>query len=397
MKEILFVDDEPMVLKALERMLFGMRHEWGMRFAGSGAEALRVMAERPADVVVSDMRMPEMNGAELLNEIMQRHPKSVRIILTGYADEEMVLQCVGGTHQFLAKPCNSEMLRSVVQRALSMDEWLDNVQIKTLVSGMKTVPSLPSLYFEILRELRSPDAALDRVGATIAKDMAMTAKMLQLVNSAFFGLRRQLSDPTEAVAQLGMETVKSLVLTIHVFSELSSESTKAQVESIYHHSLATATTAKKIAQLEGLEHRVVEECFTAGLLHDIGRLALISNLPEKYAEATALSARDTIPLWQAEKAVFGVSHAEVGGYLLGLWGLPIAIVEAAVFHHRPGVSPSGAFGSLTAVHAANFLEHTPSHPDALLPQLDQDYLTRVGVWDHVPRWREISRKTQPEP
>ena len=219
MKRILFVDDEPLMLQGLQRMLHGMRNEWDMRFAKSGAEALQMMAASPADVVVSDTRMPVMNGAALLNEVMRSYPKTVRFILSGYADMEMVMQCVGGTHQFLSKPCDSETLRSAVRRAVEMDPLLNNDKVKTLVSQMTKVPSLPSLYFEILKELRSEESSLSKVGEIIAQDPAMTAKMLQLVNSAFFGVRRQLNDPLEAVMHLGLETIKSLVLSIPAWRE----------------------------------------------------------------------------------------------------------------------------------------------------------------------------------
>ena len=331
-KGVLFVDDDELVLETLECMFEVQQNEWDLRFATSGAQALEMMAVRPADVVVSDMRMPNMSGAELLNEIMRRHPKTVRFILSGYSDMEAVMRCVGGTHQFLSKPCDVATLQATVRRAMEMDHWLNNDSVKTLVSRITTVPSLPELYFQILRELRSPESTLETVGATIAQDAAMTAKMLQLVNSAFFGLSYQITNPTEAVMQLGMETIKSLVLAIHIFSELDcAPAWKTQVEKVHHHSLAVGTRAKRIARLERQEKRIIDEAFTAGLLHDIGRLVLIANLPEQYAEAVARAEAEKISLVDAERAVFGVSHAEVGGYLLGLWGLPIAIAEVLCF------------------------------------------------------------------
>jgi HD-like signal output (HDOD) protein/CheY-like chemotaxis protein len=390
MRRILFVDDEPFVLEALERMLHNMRHEWDMRFASGGAEALRLMAEAPAEVVVSDMRMPDINGAQLLNEIMQLYPKTVRLILSGFADTEMIMQCVNGTHQFLTKPCGGETLRNVIRRSLELDAWLNNNELKTLVSRLGTVPSVPALYFQILKELGSPNATLDKVGATIAQDPGMTAKMLQMVNSAFFGLRQQLTDPTEAVLQLGLETIKSLVLGLHVFSQSeTSKNADFSSDKLWHHSLATATTARRIAQMECREKAVVEESFTAGLLHDVGRLVLVANLPDQYQEACDRSKSDGITLVEAERAVFGASHAEVGGYLLGLWGLPISLVEAAVFHHFPGKCQVKVFAPLTAVHVANVLVQEsgavkqPFPP----PEIEGNYLREIGVENRLQSWR----------
>ena len=372
-------------------MLFSMRREWDMRFATGAEEALRLLAETPADVVVSDMRMPKMNGAQFLNEVMQRHPRAVRVILSGFSDQEMIMQCVGGTHQFLTKPCDGETLRNTVRRALEMDSWLNNNQLKALVSKMGALPSLPSLYFDIMKQLGSPETTLDVVGATIAQDPGMTAKILQLVNSAFFGLRRRITDPTEAVLQLGLDTIKSLVLGLHIFSEFEQhQAGPLAPEEIWRHSLATGATARRIATLERQESVVVEESFTAGLLHDIGRLVLVVNLPDQYRAALAVAERDGIPLIEAERAAFGACHPEIGAYLLGLWGLPISLVEAAAYHHEPLLCPNREFSPLTTVHVANALQYEQA-ADAnpvLAARLDQEYLAGMGLWDRVDTWRQ---------
>ena len=392
MKRILFVDDEPLILEALERSLYCMHREWEMRFANSGTEALEIMPQWTADVVVSDMRMPQMNGAQLLNEIMRRHPKTVRIILSGFSDMEMVMQCIGGTHQFLSKPCSGEVLRNVIGRALELDAWVNNDELKAVVSRLGKLPTVPSLYFDILQELDAPKGGLDQVSAKIAQDPGMTAKMLQLVNSAFFGLRRQLSNPTEAVLQLGLDTIKSLVLGIHVFSDVEfSGDAGISLQELWHHSLATATIARRIAQWERQDQKLVEESFTAGLLHDVGRLVLAVNLPEQYAQARLRSKSELLPLVDAERATFGASHADVGGYLLGLWGLPVSLIEAAMFHHRPGLCKTRSFTPLSIVHVANVLEQSSvSGPEvALLPQLDDNYLCQIGMFDRAQIWRRL--------
>jgi HD-like signal output (HDOD) protein/CheY-like chemotaxis protein len=389
-KRILFVDDEPLVLQGLQRLMFSMRREWDIRFANGGSDALRLMAEAPADVVVSDMRMPQMNGAQLLNEIMRTYPRAVRVILSGFSDQEMIMQCVGGTHQFLSKPCDGETLRNVIKRALEMDSWLNNENLKALVSRMGALPSLPSLYFEIMRDLGSPETTLDTIGATIAKDPGMTAKILQLVNSAFFGLRRHLSDPTEAVLQLGLDTIKSLVMGIHIFSEFdTAKSGRLDPDRIWRHSLAVAASARRISRLERQENLVVEEAFTAGLLHDIGRLVLIANLPVEYAEVVTRAEATGTPLMSAERAAFGASHAEIGGYLLGLWGLPVSLVEAVVYHHHPRDCHSPAFSALTAVHAADVFEHERAAGllPAPQPELDLEYLNALGLAGRIEAWQ----------
>jgi HD-like signal output (HDOD) protein len=264
-----------------------------------------------------------------------------------------------------------------------MDAWVNNDALKSLASSLSSLPSMPSVYFDILKSLESPDTTVEQVGATIARDAAMTAKMLQLVNSAFFGLHRQLTDPAEAVMQLGLETIKSLVLGIHVFSQLEShDGAEISARQLWHHSLATAATARRIAKCECQDKQLAEEAFTAGLLHDVGRLVLLANLPGPYAEALQRSRDERIPLWEAERAVFGACHAEVGGYLLSL-------VETAVFHHFPGKCRTRNCGALCLVHIANVLEQEslPGQDPSLLAQLDREYLIETGMWEHAEIWR----------
>jgi len=332
-----------------------------------------------------------MSGAGLLNEVLLRHPRTVRVVLSGYADMEMTMHCVGGTHQFLAKPCDGEVLRAVIRRAMELDDWLDNPAVKGLVSQMTSLPSLPSMYFQILHAVHTPEASIEDVGATIARDPAMTAKILQLANSAFFGLGQRLSHPSEAVLHLGLETIKSLVLSTHAFSVFENNHvSKSLLDRVCRHCLSTAGMARDISLLEGSEKRIADESFTAGLLHDIGRLALASNVSEQYSQVLARNKHEKIPLVDAERAVFGTTHAEAGGYLLGLWGLPVSIVEPVVFHHHPDRRPTRNFNALVAVHVANVFQHQQDARSngAGIAALDEKFLAEAGVLQRVPVWQE---------
>ena len=180
-----FVDDEPGILDGLRRLLRSYRNEWEMSFASSGQEALAIVAEQSIDAVVTDMRMPGMDGSQLLNELARCHPEIVRFVLSGYSDDEMIIKSVGTAHQYLSKPCDSDLLKAALSRALSLRKLLHEERLLALVSGVSSLPSLPEVYLEILETLRSDGASLRKVGETISRDPAITAKVLQLVNSAF--------------------------------------------------------------------------------------------------------------------------------------------------------------------------------------------------------------------
>ena len=387
---ILFVDDDPLVLEALRRMLRSMRHEWEMAFAPGGPEALEAMGEAPFDVIVSDMRMPGMDGSQLLQEVRRRHPEVVCIVLSGQSSEGMILRSVGPAHQYLSKPCDAETLRATVTRACALRDILHSDSLQRLVTQLRTLPSLPALYTELLEELKSPDVSSRRVGDIISQDVTMTAKMLQLVNSAFFGAPHRVSSPAETVTLLGLELVKALVLSVHVFSQLEEPHIAGfSLDALWRHSQTTAAYARAIAAAEGLRKEEQGEALLAGLLHDTVQLVLASSLGDGYACTLAAARRDDMPIWEAEERRLGASHAEVGAYLLGVWGLPDPIVEAVAYHEQPGRCPTAAFSTLTAVHAANALSYRNGHglSGYPIPRVDEEHLKRLGVWERLPEWR----------
>jgi putative nucleotidyltransferase with HDIG domain len=390
-KRILFIDDEANILQGLRRMLHPMRREWDMTFAEGGQAALEILAQDHFDVVVSDMRMPGMDGAQLLNHVMTQYPQTVRIILSGHSDRDIILGSVGLTHQFLAKPCEAELLKATVARACALRDFLGNETLKRVVSGMQSLPSLPTLYLEVVEEAQAPNGSLEKIGKIIERDMAMTAKVLQLVNSAFFGLRRQVSSPVQAVCLLGIDTIKALILSAQVFGHFHLHNTSSfSLDDLWHHSMAIAACAKRIAQSENCPRQLMDDMFMAGLLHDVGKLVLAANLPQQYEEALQRRQTEGLTDWQAEQAVLGTSHAEVGAYLLGLWGLPEPIVEALAFHHTPSACTDRSLSPLTTVHVANGFMHASDTQSRTVAGawLDDAYISQVGLADRLPVWRE---------
>ena len=392
-KRILFVDDETMLLDLYKLVFEHEADQWSINFAPGGKEALELMDEEPVDVLVSDMRMPGMSGAELVQETMKRHPKTSRLIMSGYADSEQIAQCLGATHQFIAKPFELSVLRGTIGRVCALDAWLMDDTLRTLVAQMRSLPSLPSLYFRIMDALGSPDSSIEQIGGIIASDPSMTAKILQLVNSAFFGIARRISNPVEAVQFLGVGRVRSLVLSLHVFSCFDQVNLRNfSIDRVWKHSMSTGLVAQKIARLQKMDRAFMDETYVAGMLHDIGKVMLASSLPELYGKAVALATEQKIPLVEAERETFGITHAQVGAYLLGLWGLPITIVEAVAFHHDPQEGAMKSFSPLTAVHVASALERQLSDPQAEAEgtAIDLEYLAELGLDDRLDDWREAA-------
>ncbi|OGP69740.1 MAG: hypothetical protein A2Y80_03490 [Deltaproteobacteria bacterium RBG_13_58_19] len=392
---ILFVDDEPNVLEGLKRMLRGKRDEWDLAFAGTGPEALEILEREPFDVVVSDMRMPGMDGAQLLTEVQRRHPLIVRIVLSGQSDQAMILQSVRPAHQYLTKPCDAETLKNTIERSNQLRDLLTDNTLRQIVSQMETLPSLPSLYAEIMREVESEYSSMQKIGQIISRDIGMTAKVLQLVNSAFFGHCRHVSSPVQASELLGLETIKSLVIHVHIFSQFKHATLPSSfMNRLWDHSLATGIYAQTIAKLEKLGRTVIDDAFMAGVLHDAGKLILAANFPKRYRQALLEALKNKTSLEESEQQIFGVGHAEVGAYLLALWGLPQPIVGAVAFHHRPRQNQCEKISFCTMVHAANYLEKLArgQEEEKAAARVDQDYLAGLGLLEKLPVWLEVCQQ-----
>jgi HD-like signal output (HDOD) protein/CheY-like chemotaxis protein len=391
------VDDEPMVLSGLKRSLNSMKQEWEMVFVAGGQEALQAMAMQPFDIIVTDMRMPVMNGAQLLEEIKIRFPQCLRFILSGQADRESILKTVDPAHQFLSKPCEATELKSRLTRALTIRNLLQNPELRGLVSKLESLPTLPTLYMELNKELNKDEPSVSRIGQLVSEDMALTAKMLQLVNSAFFGLPVHHSSASRAVLLLGLDIIRALVLSTHVFSKFQTNLlNEADVEYLWKHSTLVASHARKIAMHEKVNQRMVDECFTSGLLHDLGKLTLASALGEKYRDVLSLVRNTGMSIVPAEVQLLGCTHAEIAAYLLSVWGLSDNVIEGVAWHHRPSESNQTGFSTVVATHVACMYDEE-QNPYWLADgtSFDFDYIRKIDCLEKEQEWRRILQDAPP--
>ncbi len=398
-KRILFVDDEPNVLAGMMRMLRSLRNKLDISFTESGKEALHLMDDKPFDIIISDMRMPGMDGAELLTRVSEKYPETIRIVLTGQAGEDMVLRTVNVAHQFLTKPCEPDRLKMVIYRACLLHNILTSQQLRKVVSQITTLPSLPTIYRKIQGLLANPDSSVDDVAECIAQDMSMSAKILQLVNSAFFALYQNIESPQQAVHLLGLDTVKALALTVQIFSRYKETGISALfMERLWQHSLTVGAFSRKIAGEETADKETINNSFVAGLQHDIGKLIFAVNFPEKYALVVDKAVKQHTELFAAEQEEFQAGHAEIGAYLLGLWGFNSAVIEAIAYHHHPDSYPDPSFAPLTAVHAANVLANELYGPviGEKKPSFNAEYLLKTGYASRIEGWRRLCAATGEE-
>ena len=383
-KRLLFVDDETMVLSGLRRALHGMRQEWDMQFVDGAAAALQALEHEACDAIITDMRMPGTDGAQLLELVKESHPDVVRIVLSGQSNREAVFRSIAPAHQFLSKPCDPRELVTRLGQAFTMRDLLANQSLKTVISRMRSIPSLPTLYQELTAILRLEDPSLIQIERIIAKDVGMATKILQLSNSAFIGSRGRVSSLLQAVSLIGTETVRTLVLSFHVFSQCENTEIAPYLPALWDHSVAVASLAQRIAVSEKADKALVEESFTAGLLHDVGKVVLLAEMLGKYRNILGTDP-GSIPALELEQ--LGCTHAQVGAYLVSIWGLPAPLVHGIAFHHNPLDTEENHFSSLTAVHAADAIasQNDPSPLNRDI-QLDRSYLDRLGLGGRELLW-----------
>jgi len=394
-RRILFVDDEPNILKGLQRSLRPLRKNWEMGFETGGRQALKRLETEGFDVIISDMRMPDMDGGQLLGQVQKKYPKMVRIVLSGHADRELAMKSVMSAHQYLAKPCEKGLLVSAVNRACSLRDRMSKKALQNVVTAIGTMPSLPNLYSRIMDAMTSNNASVALVGEIISEDLGMTAKILQLVNSSFFAMPRHVATPAEAAVILGIDVLKTLVLTLEVFSAYKKSTLEIlPISRIQEHCVNTGILAKKIARLEARDKDVTDNAMIAGVLHDLGRLILAEGFPDEYRQIMDKVKQEGCRVHEAEAEVMGVSHAEIGGYLLGLWGLPDNIVEGVVFHHKPSDCITETFDLCGMVHIANTMEYYERRIPGRWEQLDgldKTYLNQFGLGRRITFWRDQLR------
>lgn len=389
---VLFVDDDANILSGLKRLMRGS-DEFDARFCLGGAEALALMATEPVDVVVSDMRMPQMDGAEFLNLVRARYPGTIRVILSGYADSESVLRTVGPAHLYLAKPCDPATLMAAIARPVALRRLLAAEGLRTALARLSDLPTPPDLFYRLEDELRSPAASAASVAAIISHDVAMTAELLKLTNSAYFSVSGRAASPLQAVRTLGLDIVSALVLRFGIFRHLEANSDLgALMAALNDYSLAIATLAERIAEAEGAPPTVAKTAYCAGMLCAVGALALLDTFPDTYPRLFVRSTAEA-PAFTVETKAYGANHALIGAYLLGLWNFADPLVEAVAHACHPSACSGSENVVLTALHAARALgPRFPLIPSGApaQPTLDMVYLCEARKDLRLETWKAIA-------
>jgi HD-like signal output (HDOD) protein len=395
MATILLVDQDLHRLALWSEALRAEQPEWSVVGTSSREGMWDVLSREQVEAVVVEAQMRGAKGL-LLEELSEQHPEVMRLAIC--AEEELLTRgrLASVAHRVLASTCLPHEVVGAVQQVIRLRVRLQDPALRRLVASLKQLPSLPSLYRELIQELRSPEASLQRIGRLIAQDPGMSAKVLQIANSLLCGFAEPIANPAHAAVCLGLDLLTGLVLLGGLFAQFEgSRLTFFCLDVLWRHSLATAQLARAIAREEEARPSVCDQASSAGLLHDVGTLVLATRLPERYSEALALAEGQGLCEWEAERQVLGTTHADLGAYLLSLWGIDHAIVEAVLWHHEPARGVTGQGGLvLVATHVADALDYDArggvgAHSPGIL---DEDALEQLGFSDRLPHWLALSRR-----
>lgn len=344
---------------------------WEVVVASDGTLAGRLLGSRPIHAAVVGLE-PALGGIAFLDWLRRHHPQVTRVAAFPNDNPDHNLRAANAAHVYVKPTTQERELGHLIGRTVGLQARLGTEKLIAFAGSLQRIPSVPRVYAELRSVMSNPDFDLEAVANVLHRDPGLVVKVLQVVNSAFYGLRQRISDLHHAVALMGSATISTLVLGISLHDQFAVlGAARRALDEEWHRALAVADAAKRIAEAEHVGSETVEEAYLAGLLHNVGRLVLASNLSDRF---TAIEwPADRSELIAIERSAFGAGHPELGGLLLGTWGLDDALVEAVAFYAEPAKSFGTRFSPLTALHVAVGL--SPGTKNFV----DEAYLESLGL------------------
>jgi putative nucleotidyltransferase with HDIG domain len=334
-ESILFVDDEKQILDALKRTFFNSRYN--LFFAESGVEALNILEKEKIDLLISDAKMPGMDGYQLLVKVKEKYPSTIRMVLSGYADEKLIVEIQGKglAKRFLYKPWKNEELIRMVGQLFKVEKLLKDRNLLELINKIEFLPS-PGNIYQRFNMIIEQDADIDKIAKIVESDQAIAAKILQVANSAIYGVNT--GSVKKAIAVLEPINVKYIILcaiTEKNKNSLVGSRINREINILWKHTISTNQILTHLySRIIG--KKIPEIYSMVGLLHDIGKIVLMNYFPDRYLKAAAAIRNKKDWFYFYEKMEFtDTTHGELGAYLLNWWELPQPIVEAVLYHHNP--------------------------------------------------------------
>jgi HD-like signal output (HDOD) protein len=349
--------------------------------------ALAAVKANPPDLILSDQLMPDMKGGELLEAVRVAAPGTLRIIMSGFVALDK-LTVITSAHQYVAKPFDAMQLKELLRRSFAAQERVTDEGLKAVVTGLRSLPSLPQVQHSLLAELEDSRGGSAAIGQMVAQDAGLSAKVLQLANSPLFGRAYLVTNPVDAVLCLGTKMICAVVLAQTLFKHFQTKPpSSVNLADIWTHCWETAALAQAYCREENLPAAAQEEAFLAGLLHETGRLILIDNFPNEFQAACETACQTNSPLVPCLRAVFKATPSQIAAYLLDLWGMPDNVVTALSYLDHPEKEGAAEFSITAALFIADQIASRNSPPDSCPPpEWNGAYLRALGCPEDPKFW-----------
>ncbi len=345
---ILFVDDEPMILTGLRNGLRRHCARWDMIFAANASEALDHLASADVAVLVSDMRMPGMDGGALMETVREHDPRVIRILLTGYADADAMASVSAVAHQILRKPCPLATIALTLERGCRLHAVLHDPSTARIAAECVAIAPPPHLYADVARVLAYPELPGADITASLANDPDTCARVLALCTPSF-GFDRAYTTPADAVLQLGPELVGPLALAVHMWAAMEGLVEPRTLRAAQLHGLAIARLARPF------DRASASDTLTCCLVHAFGKLLLEQRDPTTYAAVVARAAATSTPQSAVELEVFGTTHGRLVASTLANWGIALPVLDALIESSTSAIPGTLGAALETAHDLANHL------------------------------------------
>jgi HD-like signal output (HDOD) protein len=398
MQRILYVvDDQPQVLEVAVLILRTADPQWKVVGFKDPQQALEAVKSTPPDLMLSDQVMPGLSGSELLDKVSALSPATIRILMSGHVALSK-LTLITSAHQYLAKPFDPTALRSIIRQSFAAQARIVNPGLQKVVTGLRSIPSLPLVHQSLLRELEDSRTAGTVIANLVADDPGLSLKVLHLANSPLFCAGCEVTNPVDAVMRLGTDMIAAVVLSQSLFRHYESlQLPEMDLQRVWVHCWETARLAQHICREQGLSAKTGEEAFLAGLVHEIGRFILIDNFPDQFKAACDQARRAGRPFAASLRETFQATSSEVAAYILELWGLPNAAITAIGALDDPQRDSAQGMTISAALYIADQIASAKFPPDSFsIEGWNMDYLNSVGCADQIPVWEKLFSQTPGE-
>jgi HD-like signal output (HDOD) protein len=301
--------------------------------ANNGKKAIEVLEEEKIDLLITNIRLEDMNGLELLKFVKKTYPLIFRVVIGKHQEEKDVISALRNNlaKMYLSKSWDSERINSIINKIFSIEDILKNKELLKIINNIGGLPTLPDIYSRLCFEIEK-GTSIGEIAKIIEEDQSIAATVLKIVNSGFYGIRT--GSIQYAISYLGLNNIKNIILTNGVLNNVNADKCSYfNPELLWKHSYFSNKLVILIYK-KLLNKNIDNLNLTAGLLHDIGKIVLIKRISEEYPKVNELI-KDNKRISFEDREILGISHQQIGGYLLKWWDIPYPIVEAAVFHHSP--------------------------------------------------------------